>query len=102
MSNDNPVNQRHKGIWIKAKAFRLFFQHAQEHLNPPSAISLVLLLFFNASDLLAELLMLRCQRIIVSLVLILIPSHPGVLFAQLLTRSVYKHYQHNNQKHHLK
>ena len=83
MSKDNPVYQCHKGIWIKANAFRLFFQHLKEYLNLPSAISLVLLLLFNASDLLAELLMLRCQRIVFLLVLFLIPSHPGIFLDQL-------------------
>ena len=60
LSNSYLVDQRHKGIRIKYNASFLFLQHAQEYLNPSSAVSLVLLLIFNASDLLAELLMLRC------------------------------------------
>ena len=83
LSNDNPVNQRHKGIWIKANAFLLLLKHSQEYLNSPSAVSLVLLLLLDATDLLAELLMLRSQRIVFLLVLLLISSHPGVLFNQL-------------------
>lgn len=83
LSNNNPVNQRHKGIWIKSNAFLLLLQHAQEHLNPPPAVSLILFLILDAANLLTEFFMLCCQCIVLSLILFLIPSHPGVLFDQL-------------------